>query len=166
MDHFTKYVVAAHLPDCSAISVTQAIMSGCVLKFGPMIQLVSDNASYFKGEVISELGRLLRISRCYTAPYHHERNGVCKRVLRLSIRCYALISMKINSIGTRSMFASPWLPDEKQQALSDAEAATVDITGRTYSTTVPDTIPPSTSTTTNLPIHSYNTRFRSRRTSA
>ncbi|EPB67381.1 hypothetical protein ANCCEY_13530 [Ancylostoma ceylanicum] len=50
IDHFTKYVVAAPLLDCSAITVAQAVMTECILKFGVMTQLVSDNASYFKGE--------------------------------------------------------------------------------------------------------------------
>ncbi|KHJ97536.1 integrase core domain protein, partial [Oesophagostomum dentatum] len=303
IDHFTKYVVAVPLPDCSAVSVAQAIMSECVLKFGAMTQLISDNASYFKGEVISELGRLLRISRYYTTPYHHEGNGVCERVfatfhpmLRTYINenqldwdkyvsaCTFMYNTTVHSsinntpfflmfgrdpifnidlmiqhdnerhiptdadssvyieslvttlhsawksaskfnerqrsrfkqqydqthfqplqikIGDRvflkdftpkqglssklcnpwlgqfrvldidpphlivtsvsapqappkrvhmnqvkkcftlsgPVFTSPWLPDEEQQALSDAEATTVNITGRTYSTTVPDTIP-------------------------
>ncbi|KIH55245.1 hypothetical protein ANCDUO_14602 [Ancylostoma duodenale] len=79
-DHFTKYVVAAPLPDCSAITVAQAVMNECILKLGAMTQLVSDNASYFKGAVISEIGKLLRINRYFTTPYHHEGNGACERV--------------------------------------------------------------------------------------
>ncbi|CAJ0597280.1 unnamed protein product [Cylicocyclus nassatus] len=38
----------------------------------------ADNASYFKGELISEIGRLLRIGRYFTTPYHHEGNGAYK----------------------------------------------------------------------------------------
>ncbi|EPB67563.1 hypothetical protein ANCCEY_13350 [Ancylostoma ceylanicum] len=34
IDHFTKYVVAAPLPDCSAITVAQAVMTECILKYG------------------------------------------------------------------------------------------------------------------------------------
>ncbi|CAJ0604217.1 unnamed protein product [Cylicocyclus nassatus] len=50
IDHFTKYVVAAPLPDCTAVTVAQAVMTECILKYGAMRQLISDNASYFKGE--------------------------------------------------------------------------------------------------------------------
>lgn len=63
IDHFTKHVVAAPLPDCSAITIAQAVMTECILKFGVMTQLISDNASYFRGEVASEIGKLLR-SKC------------------------------------------------------------------------------------------------------
>ncbi|CAJ0593303.1 unnamed protein product [Cylicocyclus nassatus] len=75
LDHFSKYVITAPLPDCSAVTVAHAIMTECILKFGVMTQLISDNASYFKGELISEIGRLLRIGRYFTTPYHHEGNG-------------------------------------------------------------------------------------------
>ncbi|PIO57746.1 hypothetical protein TELCIR_20834 [Teladorsagia circumcincta] len=45
-----------------------------------MSTLVSDNASYLKGELLSELGRLLQIGRYFTTPYHHEGNGACERM--------------------------------------------------------------------------------------
>ncbi|KIH56049.1 integrase core domain protein [Ancylostoma duodenale] len=80
IDHFTKYVITAALPDCTALTVAHSIMTECILKFGAMTELVTDNASYLKGELLSELGRLLRIDRYFTTPYHHEGNGVCERV--------------------------------------------------------------------------------------
>ncbi|KAK6742735.1 hypothetical protein RB195_010166 [Necator americanus] len=52
---FDKFVIAAPLPDCSAVTVAHAITTECILKLGVMTQLVSDNASYFKGEVVSEI---------------------------------------------------------------------------------------------------------------
>ncbi|KIH52453.1 hypothetical protein ANCDUO_17447 [Ancylostoma duodenale] len=55
-------------------------MTECILKFGGMTELVSDNASYLKGELLTELERLLRIDRYFTTPYHHEGNGACERV--------------------------------------------------------------------------------------
>ncbi|CAJ0607159.1 unnamed protein product [Cylicocyclus nassatus] len=57
IDHFTKYVVAAPLPDCTAVTVAQAVMAECILKYGAMRQLISDNASYFKGENQVDLTR-------------------------------------------------------------------------------------------------------------
>uniref|UniRef100_W6NII7 RNA-directed DNA polymerase n=1 Tax=Haemonchus contortus TaxID=6289 RepID=W6NII7_HAECO len=78
--HFSKYVIACPLPDCSAITVARAILNECILKFGVMTQLVSDNASYFKGDVIESIGRFLRINRYFCTPYHHEGNGACERV--------------------------------------------------------------------------------------
>ncbi|KAL6739266.1 hypothetical protein Aduo_012740 [Ancylostoma duodenale] len=80
IDRFSKYVIAVALSDCRATTIAQAIMSECILKFGLMTQLISDNASYFRSEVFTELGRLLRIDKYYTTPYHHEGNGACERV--------------------------------------------------------------------------------------
>ncbi|EYB87736.1 hypothetical protein Y032_0258g452 [Ancylostoma ceylanicum] len=81
IDHFSKYVIAVALSDCRATTIARAIMSECILKFGLMTQLISDNASYFRSEVFAELGRLLRIDKYYTTPYHHEGNGACERVV-------------------------------------------------------------------------------------
>ncbi|VDN30654.1 unnamed protein product, partial [Cylicostephanus goldi] len=36
LDHFSKYVIVAPLPDCSAVTVAHAIMTECILKFGAM----------------------------------------------------------------------------------------------------------------------------------
>uniref|UniRef100_A0A0N4X776 RNA-directed DNA polymerase n=1 Tax=Haemonchus placei TaxID=6290 RepID=A0A0N4X776_HAEPC len=80
IDHFSKYVVAVALPDSTAITVAHAIMTHCVLIFGAMTTLVSDNASYLRGELLTELGKLLHIGRYFTTPYHHEGNGACERM--------------------------------------------------------------------------------------
>lgn len=55
-------------------------MNECILKYGVMTELISDNASYLRSETIAELGKLLRISHYYCTPYHHEGNGACERV--------------------------------------------------------------------------------------
>ncbi|KHJ83706.1 integrase core domain protein [Oesophagostomum dentatum] len=80
IDHFTKYVITAAIPDCTATTVAHHITTECILKYGAMNELVSDNASYLKGELLSEIGRLLHIDRYFTTPYHHEGNGACERV--------------------------------------------------------------------------------------
>ncbi|KHJ88079.1 integrase core domain protein [Oesophagostomum dentatum] len=80
IDHFTKYVVSSAISDCTAVTVANAIVSECILKYGAMTELVSDNASYLKGDLLAELGKLLRIGHYFTTPYHHEGNGACERV--------------------------------------------------------------------------------------
>ncbi|KHJ96963.1 integrase core domain protein [Oesophagostomum dentatum] len=80
VDHFTKYVVSSAVSDCTAITVANAIVSECILKYGAMTELVSDNASYLKGDLLAELGKLPRIGHYFTTPYHHEGNGACERV--------------------------------------------------------------------------------------
>lgn len=79
---FSKYVTLTPIPNCQAITVARTLMNECVLKFGTMRELISDNASYLKGEIITELCNMLRIPRHLITPYHHEGNGSIERVFR------------------------------------------------------------------------------------
>ncbi|PIO70756.1 integrase core domain protein [Teladorsagia circumcincta] len=91
VDHFSKYVIAVALPDCSSATIARALMNDCILKYGVMTELVSDNASYFRSETLLELGKLLRVHRYFCTPYHHEGNGACERVFatfQLMLRSY------------------------------------------------------------------------------
>ncbi|XGW32203.1 hypothetical protein V3C99_010411 [Haemonchus contortus] len=91
VDHFSKYVIAAALPDCSSVTVAKALMNECILKYGVMTELISDNASYFRSETLLELGKLLRVHKYFCTPYHHEGNGACERVFatfQLMLRSY------------------------------------------------------------------------------
>ncbi|PIO75335.1 integrase core domain protein [Teladorsagia circumcincta] len=91
IDHFSKYVVAVAIPDCSSTTVARALMNECILKYGVMSELISDNASYLRSETLIELGKLLRINRYFCTPYHHEGNGACERVFatfQLMLRSY------------------------------------------------------------------------------
>ncbi|KHJ97607.1 hypothetical protein OESDEN_02415 [Oesophagostomum dentatum] len=80
IDHFFEYVIAAPLPDCTSVTVAHATLTECILKYGVMSELVTDNASYFKAVLMTELGRLLRIGRYFCTPHHHEGSGACERV--------------------------------------------------------------------------------------
>ncbi|WKY12294.1 hypothetical protein Q1695_003683 [Nippostrongylus brasiliensis] len=82
IDHFTKYAVAVALPDCTAVSVAHASVSDFILVYGAMSELISDTASYLKGDLLTELGRLLQIGRHFTTSYHHQGNGACERVFQ------------------------------------------------------------------------------------
>ncbi|PIO68004.1 integrase core domain protein [Teladorsagia circumcincta] len=91
VDHFSKYVIAVAIPDCSAVTVARALMDECILKYGVMTELISDNATYFRSETLLELGKLLRIHRYFCTPYHHEGNGASERVFasfQLMLRSY------------------------------------------------------------------------------
>lgn len=79
---FSKYVTLTAIPNCQATTVARTLMNECILKFGAMRELVTDNASYLKGELITELSELLQIDRHLITPYHHEGNGSVERVFR------------------------------------------------------------------------------------
>ena len=48
--------------------------------FGFPRQLMSDQASEFTGQVISELCDLLGVTKIRTSPYHQQTNGTVERV--------------------------------------------------------------------------------------
>uniref|UniRef100_A0A8L8K6L8 Reverse transcriptase n=1 Tax=Heligmosomoides polygyrus TaxID=6339 RepID=A0A8L8K6L8_HELPZ len=54
IEHFSKYVIAAPLPDYIAITVAQTLMSECILKF--------------RGQVMTEIGRILLINDYFATP--------------------------------------------------------------------------------------------------
>lgn len=78
--HFSKFVIATAIPDCKATTVARALVNDVILKHGCMTTLVSDNASYLKGELMKEITRLLRIDHHFTSVYRHESNGQIERM--------------------------------------------------------------------------------------
>uniref|UniRef100_A0A1I7W838 RNA-directed DNA polymerase n=1 Tax=Heterorhabditis bacteriophora TaxID=37862 RepID=A0A1I7W838_HETBA len=80
IDHFSKFIIATPIKNCTALEVSTVIVCDCILKYGVMTQLISDNASYNHSSLITEIGKLLQIHHHFTTPYHHEGNGACERV--------------------------------------------------------------------------------------
>ncbi|EPB78884.1 zinc knuckle [Ancylostoma ceylanicum] len=118
IDHFSKYVIAVPIPDCTAVSVAHAIMTECILKYGVMVELVTDNASYFKAELMTELGRLLRINPWKNArQYNDEQRKKFKKqhdkshLEPLSIKVGDRVYLKdfAPKVGISQKLTNPWL---------------------------------------------------------
>lgn len=77
IDHLCKYATAIPLSDYMAITVAHAVLTHYVLIFSAVVELVKDNASYLKGELLTELGRPLRINHYLITPY------ICNRTTRV-----------------------------------------------------------------------------------
>lgn len=78
--HFSKFVIAIPIPDCTAITVAKVLMNEIILKYGTMTRLVTDNASYLKGDLMKEITRLMGVDHHFTSANRHESSGEIERV--------------------------------------------------------------------------------------
>ena len=79
-DHFTHYTQAYVTNNHTAHTTAHVLYNEFFLVFGFPRQLMSDQASEFTGQVISELCDLLGITKIRTLPYHPQTNGTIERV--------------------------------------------------------------------------------------
>ena len=78
-DHFTRYILAAAIPNKTAETVAEAFLFNVVLTFGVPLTVLSDNAQEFVGQVMSELTKLLDIKHSLTSGYRPQTDGVSER---------------------------------------------------------------------------------------
>jgi len=78
IDVFSKYIILVPLRDRKAITVAQAIYERVFLKYGAG-EILTDNGGEFRNELLSELCRLMGVSRRFTTAYHARCNAVCER---------------------------------------------------------------------------------------
>jgi transposase InsO family protein len=74
-DAFTKYVELAALPDKTAVSVAEALMSFWFTRYTVPKEILSDNGREFCNELMKELCSVLGILHKTTSPYHPECNA-------------------------------------------------------------------------------------------
>ncbi|KHJ92750.1 integrase core domain protein [Oesophagostomum dentatum] len=76
---FTRYVISMPLPDARANTIAHALFTECVLKYGTMSELISDQASSFTSHFYQEFCNLLHIQQKFATPYHSMGNGATER---------------------------------------------------------------------------------------
>ena len=79
-DHFTCYTQAYVTNNHTACTMTCILYNEFFSVFGFPRRLMSDQASEFTGQVISELCDLLGVTKIRTSPYHPQTNGAVERV--------------------------------------------------------------------------------------
>ena len=88
-DHFTHYT-QAYVTNNHTMRTTACVLYNEFFSvFGFPRQLMSDQASEFTGQVISELCDLLGITKIRTLPYHPQTNGTIERVYQTLRRMIA-----------------------------------------------------------------------------
>ena len=79
-DHFTRYTQAYVTNNHTAHTTARILYNEFFSVFGFPRRLMSNQASEFTGQVISELCDLLGVTKIRTSPYHLQTNGAIERV--------------------------------------------------------------------------------------
>jgi hypothetical protein len=82
MDTYSRYPTAVPIKAATAKEVARGLFDGWMALFGIMEVLLSDRGSHFINGVISDLLKLLGISKLSTSSYHPQTNGKIERFHR------------------------------------------------------------------------------------
>ncbi|CAF1321609.1 unnamed protein product [Didymodactylos carnosus] len=74
-DHFSKWVTAVPLPNCTAQTTAETIFTEYICKFGVPTVILSDNGTHFQNQLMSALTYLLGHNHIYSTTYHPQTNG-------------------------------------------------------------------------------------------
>ena len=78
VDYATRYPEAIPLKKIDAVTVAEALWQMWT-RVGIPKEVLSDNGSQFRSEVMSELYKLMQVNGLYTTPYHAQGNGLVER---------------------------------------------------------------------------------------
>jgi transposase InsO family protein len=82
IDHFSKFGVAAAMPDQRAETVAETFLQHWCWKFGAPQRLHSDQGPNFESALFQEMCRRMHISKSRTLTYHPQSNGAVERLNR------------------------------------------------------------------------------------
>jgi hypothetical protein len=77
--NLSKFLITAPTKTKEAKEVAKAIFDNFILIYGPMKNILTDQGTEYKNEVIKELTNLLQIEHHTSTPYHHETVGSVER---------------------------------------------------------------------------------------
>jgi hypothetical protein len=79
LDMATRWVEAVALPDKSAATISDAIITHWVCRYGCPRRLISDNEPTFTSDIVDNLCRALWTKHVTSSPYHPQGNGILER---------------------------------------------------------------------------------------
>ena len=95
VDYFTKWVEAAAVKDCSAVTTARFMLDNIIYRHGVPASVIADQAQNFESKIVAELCRLYKIRKLRSSPYHAEGNGAVEREnrsIKELLRSYTLDS--------------------------------------------------------------------------
>ena len=81
-DYFTKWTDSYALPDQTATTIAEKVVSEFVSRFGVPRQIHSDQGTNFESNVMAEICKLLGIEKTRTTPLHPQSDGQVERFNR------------------------------------------------------------------------------------
>ena len=79
IDYATRYPEAVPLKSIDTVTVAEALMD-IFSRVGVPYEILSDNGSQFRSDLMAEIHKLLSIKALYTSPYHAACNGLVERM--------------------------------------------------------------------------------------
>jgi hypothetical protein len=80
IDHFTKYLWTAAIPNKEAETVARVLMKDIILIHGAPKQILTDRGREYINELMNTIGDVLQIDQRRTAGYNPRCNGACEGV--------------------------------------------------------------------------------------
>lgn len=80
VDHFSRFVILAPLPNKSASAVAHALVTHLLCPYTTPSVLLSDNGAEFKNEVLKSICQQYNITQSFITAYHPASNGLVERV--------------------------------------------------------------------------------------
>ncbi|CAF2678618.1 unnamed protein product [Rotaria sp. Silwood2] len=78
-DYFTRWVVAAAVPDCSAKTTAEALFNEFICKYGVPAVILSDQGTHFHNQLMEAMSKLIGYNHIYSTTYHPQSNGMIER---------------------------------------------------------------------------------------
>ena len=89
-DQFTKWTEAYAIPDYKAHTVAAKLVDEFFSRFGPSLELHSDQGSTYESVLFKEVCKLLDIHKTRTTPFHPSSNGMVERFNRTLLDMIAM----------------------------------------------------------------------------
>lgn len=74
----SKYIIVVPIPDKSALTIARAVVENCILIYGPMTAIRTDQGTEYKG-VFDSICTLLQINHSLATAYHPQTLGALER---------------------------------------------------------------------------------------
>lgn len=78
-DYFTKWKEAYAIPNHTAMTVADKLVTEFICRFGTPNRIHTDQGREFESELFSEICKLLQVNKSRTTPYHPQSDGMVER---------------------------------------------------------------------------------------